>query len=126
MIVTLQAGDGSGRTATVNASGRLETQVANTVTTQPAGVQAYRTVATVGTSSGTLVSSRTGRRGIYVRNQDATKTAYLRFEGVAATTSDWPVPPGGEFRSENFPYEGEIRAIASGADTSVLVVELAS
>ncbi|MCK6478980.1 MAG: hypothetical protein HUU06_00395 [Planctomycetaceae bacterium] len=134
MIVTLQAGDGSGRTATVNASGQIETSVGNTVattvgntvTTTPSPLSAYRTSATVGTSSGTLVSARSGRRGLWVQNRHATNSVYLRFEAAAATTSDWLLPPGGEFRAESINYEGEVRAIASGADTTVLVVEFAS
>ncbi len=133
MIVTLQAGDGSGRVATVNASGRLEsqvgntvtTEVANTVTTKRAPVMAFRTSANVGNSSGVLVSARTGRQGFYAQNQDAVNAVYLRFEAMTATNQDWKVPPGGEFRAESFPYEGEIRAISDGANSTVLVLEMA-
>lgn len=142
MIVTLQGGDGLGYGAKVKSNGAVatevgntvsvdvqntvDTQVQNTVTTKPAALQAYRTAATVGTASAQLVAGRSGRRGFMIRNLDVANTIHVRFDGAAsATTSDWPIPPGGELKETNLPYDGAIQAIASAANTNALVWEFA-
>ena len=116
-----------GYTARVNSDGQLstESEVTNAVETQPAIGSITRTSVTVQTTSGTLVAALGGRRGIWIQNQGA-NPVYLRFAAAAATAADWLLAPGGEFRQERFPYEGEIRAIAVGGTSVTLVLEMAS
>jgi hypothetical protein len=115
-----------GYTARVNSDGQIstETEVTNTVDTQPAAGSVTRTSVSVGTTSGTLVAALPGRRGIWI--QVGAFPIYLRFAAAAATTADWLVPAGGEFRQERFPYAGEVRAIAVGGTSVTLVLEMGS
>ena len=116
-----------GYTARVNSDGQLstESEVTNAVDTQPAIGSLTRTSVTVQVTSGTLVAALAGRRGLFLQNQGA-NPVFLRFAAAAATAADWLVAPGAEFREARFPYEGEIRAIAVGGTSVVLVVEVAS
>jgi hypothetical protein len=124
MNVAVQ-GSPEGYIAKVNSDGQVETatEVTNTVDVKAAAGAVYRTRVTVAVTSGTLLSSRTGRRGLWIQNQGA-NPVYLRFEAAAATAQDWLVAAGGEYRAENFPYEGEVRAIAVGGNSAVLGIEL--
>ena len=123
-MITSLSGGVEGNLAVVNADGKLETHVTDTVTTQQAAYTVHRTSATVTTSSGALVGARPGRRSLWIQNQGA-NPVYLRFGAAAATTSDWLVPPLGEFRAEEFPFESEIRAISTTDSSTVLVLEMA-
>lgn len=123
MIVTLQAGDGSGRTAVVTAGGSVSTEVTGTVTTRGLTTTVQRTLATVGTTSGEVLDDRASRRSLWIQNKDATKSVHVRFGDTAATTDDWKIAPGGELRAEGVFCESAVQAIASGADTSVLFLE---
>ena len=116
-----------GYTAHVNSDGQIatEAEVTNAVETHPAIRDLTRTSVSVGTTSGQLVAALAGRRGIWIQNQGA-NPIYVRFAAAAATTADWLIPPGGEFRQDHFPYEGEIRAIAGVASSQTLVLEMAS
>jgi hypothetical protein len=118
-------GSPEGYLAKVNSDGQVETatEVTNTVDTKPAAAAAYRTRVTLTTTSGTLLSARTGRRGLWLQNQGA-NPVYLSFEAAAATAQDWLLAAGGEYRAESFPYEGEVRAIAVGGGSAVLAIEL--
>jgi len=118
MSTTIQSGDGQGYAAKVSEDGLLATETQ----ASPHGV--YRSSVNVTATSGTLVAARAGRRGIWVQNQGA-NPAYLRFDSSAALVTDWSIAAGGEFRSDSFAYEGEIRAISVGAGTTVLVLESA-
>ena len=132
MNVSIMDGTGQGGLASVTAGGSLKTEVGNTVdvavgntvTVERAGLSAYRTRGTVGTSSGTLLSARTGRQGLFLQNQGA-NPVYLRFGSAAATNQDWLVAPGGEFRAEDFRYADVVTAIAAGGNADVLALELA-
>ena len=116
-----------GYTARVNSDGQISTQaeVTNAVDTRPASGDLTRSSVTVQTTSGVLVSALAGRRSIWIQNQGV-NPVYVRFAAAAATAGDWLVPAGGELRLERFPYEGEIRAIAPVANSTVLVLEMAS
>jgi hypothetical protein len=114
----IETGTGEGYLARVTEEGRVETS------TKPASATVHRTSVTVQTTSGLLVGEREGRRSFHGQNQGA-NPVHLRFEAAAATNADWLVAPGGVFRAEEFPYEGEVRAIAIGGTSVFLVLELA-
>lgn len=117
MSTAIEGGDGRGHLAEVTPEGKLR------VTSRSEDLVAYRASVTVQTTSGQLVAGLAGRRGLWVQNQGA-NPVYLRFEAAAATNTDWLVGAGGEFRAEDFPYEGEVRAIAVGGTSVVLVLQM--
>lgn len=130
MIVTLQAGDGSGRTATVNDSGQLLAAVENVVsvtgaiTVQRRTVTVERTFTSVGVSSGQVLGTRSQRSGLWIQNKSTTKSLFVRFGSSSATNNDWKIAPGGELRTEGLQCEQAVQAIASDADTDVLLLEM--
>jgi hypothetical protein len=130
--VSIMTGTGEGTLAKVSTTGSLQSEVVNTVdvdvgntvTVQKEGFTVYRTHSSVGTTSATLVGARAGRQGLWIQNQGA-NPVYLRFENAAAANTDWLVPAGGEFRAEDFSYAGIVTAIAGGAASNVLALEVA-
>lgn len=122
-MTTLQSGRGLGNTALVNSSGSLQTSVENTVSTRSLPADVHRTTASIPTSGGTLLNARSGRRGLVIQNL-GTGNIHLRFEDVAATTSDFMLGPGQSFEAFNFPYEGVVRAIAASATEATLALEI--
>ncbi|NUN52308.1 MAG: hypothetical protein HUU06_05915 [Planctomycetaceae bacterium] len=124
MNVAVQ-GSPEGYLAKVNSDGQMETatEVTNTVATKPGAAAAYRTRVTLTTTSSTLLAARTGRRGLWIQNQGA-NPVYLRFEAAAATNQDWLLAAGGEFRADNFAYEGEVRGATGAGTSAVLGIEL--
>ena len=124
MNSAIETGTGEGFLATVTPDGSLQTEVGNTVTVEKAAQTVYRAVVTAGAASGTLLGARTGRQGLWVQVQGVFP-CYLRFANAAATNQDWLVAAGGEYRSEDFRYEGVITVIAPGGNSNVLALEMA-
>ena len=125
MNSAIETGTGEGFLARVSSAGNLQTEVANPVTVEKAALAVYRTVVTAGVASATLVNARTGRQGLWIQNQGAFP-CYLRFASAAATNADWLVAAGGEFRAEDFTYEGVVTVIAPGGNSAILALETAS
>lgn len=124
MSASIETGTGEGFLASVDSAGNLQTEVNNTVTVQKADLTVYRAVVTAGVASATLLAARTGRQGLWIQVQGAFP-CYLRFANAAATNQDWLVAAGGEFRAEDFTYEGIITVIAPGGNSNVLALEMA-
>ena len=116
-VIETWSGEGYG--VRVKADGRLTTEATE------APVSVVRSVVTVQTTSGTLAAARPGRRGVRLLVLGA-NVVYVRFEAVAATNQDWAVAAGAQLVMDPFPYEGEIRAIAVGGSSNVLVLESAT
>jgi hypothetical protein len=123
MNVSLESGNGLGYTVAVTEAGSLQTEVGNTVTTQRIALSIYRTLVSAGTSSGQLVGQRAGRQSIWIQN--GANPAHVRFANAGASTSDWLIPAGGEFKAENFTYVGIITVITTGGSSNMVVLEQA-
>lgn len=85
-------------------------------------------VVTIGTSAASVLASRSGiRRAFAVQNTHATNVLYLGFGTNAAdvTTSTGLRLNPGELYADQEPscYSGAVQGIASGAGTTVRVVE---
>ena len=90
----------------------------------PAGASsaAYGQV-NVGTSS-TAVLAQGARKGLLVANLDATKTVYLGFGGAPATTTGFPVPPGGTFAlPAGVTTDDEVNAVTTSGTARVAFAE---
>jgi hypothetical protein len=110
-------------TNTVNTTGEVDASVVNTVTTKGLECEVVRTSQAVGTTSVTLLTATEARRSLRVKNLSS-NTVYLRFGEDDATTDDWPLAPMGEFVGDDMNFYGELQAIASGASSPVLALEL--
>jgi hypothetical protein len=77
----------------------------------------------LGTSSTELLAEDADRYQVLFQNLDSTNSVHLHFGDDDATTDDLRVGPGASF---TFPpgiaYKGALRAIASAADTSYVLV----
>lgn len=78
----------------------------------------------VGGSDTALVSANNGRAEITITNDHATQIVYLKLNGAAAELNKGIRlnAAGGSWTTQA--YTGAIRAIASGAATTVLVTEI--
>ena len=122
--VSVVTGTGKGTLLGVNDYGSLPAEIVNTVTTEREGVTVYRTHASAGITSSTLLSARAGRQGLWFQNQGAF-TLYLRFENAAATNQDWAVMAGAELRATDLSYAGVVTVISPGGNCNVLALETA-
>ena len=94
--------------------------------TQTAGA-----VVVVSNVSLSLIAENLNRRLLVIKNLDSAETVHLSFDATAATTSDWPLPPGDTLvlarETDGAVFTGEVLAIRGGAadvDVSILEFDL--
>ena len=116
MIAVIGTGGPEGHVATVTSDGEGQT------IDYGAPVAMQRASMTVQTTSGQLVAANAGRQGVWFQNQGA-NPVYLRLEAAAAVNTDWLLAAGAELRLDRLAYDVEIRAIAVGGTSVVLVLQ---
>lgn len=117
-VVTIGDGANVGRVVAVDSGGAASVRERATSTATLANVSAT-------TSSTTIKTSNTARRGLWIWNDSATATLYVDLSGgtASATSCSFSIAPGGVWEMPA-PFTGTITGIWSAASGAARVTEL--
>lgn len=106
-----------------DSDGRLIVVVEDSPASTAAGAAvATHSVVSVGVASGVVIDANADRRELILQNDHATQVIYLRLLAAAAVLNQGVrLDPGATFITD---LTAEIRAIATGAATTLLVTEI--
>lgn len=117
-VVALEDGSGGGYGVRVNGENNLGAE------TRYGRNDPVTTYATVGIAPATLVGFTAKRLQVTVQNLHDANALYIRLGGVPTAGQDLMLPPGATYSlPPGVAFEGSIGAVASGANTGVVVVE---